>query len=81
MEQTEHNSCNHSKQDAATMDYLSTDSLRIYFNLCIIKYFLDIISPNNDMLAKLRWLFVDFPEIDLAAMGFPKGWEMEPIWK
>ena len=60
---------------------LPTDALRVYFNICIIKYFLDIISPNNDFLAKLRWLFVDFPEIDLAAMGFPKGWEMEPIWK
>ena len=60
---------------------LPTDTQRIYFTMCVIKYFLDIISPNNDMLAKLRWLFVDFPEIDLAAMGFPKGWEMEPIWQ
>ena len=60
---------------------LPTDVLRIYFNLCIIKYFLDFLSPNNDMLAKLRRLFVDYPEIDLAAMGFPKDWEMEPIWK
>ena len=29
------------------------DALRIYFNLCIIKYFLNIISPNNDMKAKV----------------------------
>lgn len=58
-----------------------TDTQRIYFTLCIIKYFLDIISPNNDMLAKIRWLFVNFPEIDLAAMGFPKDWEMEPLWR
>jgi len=60
---------------------LPTDALRIYFNLCIIKYFLNIISPNNDMLTKLRWLFVDFPEVDLMAMGFPEGWEMEPLWQ
>lgn len=60
---------------------IPSDKRRIYYNICIIKYFLDIISPNNDFLAKLRWLFVDFPEIDLAAMGFPKGWEMEPLWK
>ena len=32
---------------------LPTDALRIYFNLCIIKYFLNIISPNNDMKAKV----------------------------
>ena len=60
---------------------LPTDSLRIYFNICIIRYFLNIISPDNDMLAKLRWLFVDFPEIDLRVMGFPEGWEMEPLWR
>lgn len=33
---------------------LPTNPLRIYFNICIIKYFLDIISPSIDMLAKLR---------------------------
>ena len=32
---------------------LPTDTLRIYFDLCIIKYFLNIISPNNDMKAKV----------------------------
>jgi len=58
---------------------LPTDSLRIYLNICIIKYFIDIISPNNDMLVKLRWLFVDFPEIDFKALGFPQGWETEPL--
>lgn len=60
---------------------LPTDTKRVYFDLCIIKYFLDKVSPNNDMLAKLRWLFVKFPEIDIAAMGFPKGWEFEPLWE
>ena len=60
---------------------LPTDPLKVYHDICIIKYLLDVVNPNNDMHAKLRWLFVDFPEIDLAAMGFPKGWEMEPIWK
>ncbi|MDY4900389.1 MAG: Abi family protein [Sodaliphilus sp.] len=60
---------------------LPSDKRRIYYNICIIKYFRDIISPNNDMLAKLRWLFVDFPEIDLKALGFPLGWEMEPLWQ
>ncbi|MBR6169131.1 MAG: Abi family protein [Bacteroidaceae bacterium] len=59
---------------------LPSDKRKIYYNICIIKYFLDVISPNNDLLAKLRWLFVDFPEIDLNALGFPKGWEMEPLW-
>ena len=33
------------------------------------------------MLAKLQWLFIKFPEVDLKALGFPDGWEMEPLWK
>ena len=59
---------------------LPTDPLKIYHDICIIKYLLDIVSPKNNMLAKLHDLFVLFPEIDLTAMGFPKGWEKEPIW-
>lgn len=60
---------------------LSVNPHRIYFDICIIKYFLDVVSPGNDMLAKLCWLLVDFPEIDLRALGFPVGWEFEPIWR
>ena len=60
---------------------LPTDPLRIYFDLCIIKYFLNIISPQNDMRDKLIRLLKDFPSIDTAAMGFPKGWQQEPLWQ
>ena len=60
---------------------LPTDALRIYFNLCIIKYFLNIISPNNDMKAKVDALLSAYPSIDVTAMGFPCGWESEPLWQ
>lgn len=60
---------------------IPTDPLRIYFDLSIIKYFLNIISPQNDMRDKLLKLLSDFPNIDTAAMGFPKGWEKETLWR
>ena len=60
---------------------LPTDTLRVYFDLCIIKYFLDVISPNNDMKGKIDALLAEYPAIDIAAMGFPQGWENEPLWK
>ncbi len=60
---------------------LPIDTRRTYFNLCIIKFFLDEISPDNDMADKLLNLFLDFPDIDLKAMGFPDGWESEPLWR
>ena len=60
---------------------LPTDPLKVYFDMCIIKYFLDIISSNNDMLDKMNRLFATFPEIDMDALGFPSGWENEPLWQ
>lgn len=58
-----------------------TSPQRVYFIICIIKYFLDIISPNNDMLDKMNKLFAAYPEVDKAALGFPVGWENEPLWQ
>ena len=58
-----------------------TDSLRVYYNICIIKYFLNIISPNNDLFQKIKTLLAKYPEIDLNALGFPQGWESEPLWR
>jgi hypothetical protein len=60
---------------------LPTDVLKIYFDLSIIKYFLNIISPQNDMRGNLLHLLSEFPNIDTAAMGFPKGWENEAVWR
>lgn len=60
---------------------LSADPRKAYFNLCIIKNFLHNISPDNDMYIKLKALFSSFPGIDSMAMGFPKGWEMENLWR
>lgn len=53
---------------------------KVYFSLCIIKYFLDIISPNNVMTSKLQSLLSDYPTIDTNAMGFPMDWKQENLW-
>lgn len=60
---------------------LPTNPQRVYFTICIIKHFLDIISPDNDMLDKMNRLFATFPETDKAALGIPVGWENEPLWE
>lgn len=33
------------------------------------------------MKAKIDALLADYPSIDINAMGFPNGWENEPLWK
>lgn len=60
---------------------LPTDKLRIYFDICIIKWFLDCISPNNTLRDKICKLLVDYPCIDISAMGFPADWLKEELWK
>ncbi|MCD8495597.1 MAG: Abi family protein [Bacteroides graminisolvens] len=51
------------------------DDKRIYYRLCIIKYLLNTISPNNDLCNKLNSLFAEFPQVDAFAMGFPVNWD------
>jgi abortive infection bacteriophage resistance protein len=53
---------------------------RIFFTLCVIKYFANIIVPNNDLKDKLARLLTDFPNIDIRAMGFPDNWDSESPW-
>ena len=57
------------------------DQRRVYYNLCILRYFLIQIAPSNDLTNKLKELFTKFHQIDLSAMGFPNGWDNEPLWK
>jgi len=58
-----------------------TDMKRIYFRICIIKYLLFSVSPNNRFTQKLKSLLAEFPTIDIRAMGFPANWQNEPLWQ
>jgi abortive infection bacteriophage resistance protein len=57
-----------------------TDMRRVYFRICIIKYLLFTVSPNNTFAKKLKGLLAEYPTIDIRAMGFPDNWEEEPLW-
>jgi len=51
----------------------------LYIRLAIIKYLLGYVSPANTFTTKLKAL-LDKYNPDIAAMGFPEGWETEPVW-
>ena len=53
---------------------------RAFYDICILKWFVNVISPENDMKRHLKKLLSDFPSVDVTAMGFPKNWEEEPLW-
>lgn len=53
---------------------------RIFYDLCIIKFFVNQICQNNKMKEDLANLLAEYPIIDTRAMGFPDNWENEPVW-
>lgn len=59
----------------------SVTTNRLFYDLCIIKWFLDIISPGNDMKRRISDLLSAYPMVDTRAMGFPPAWQEEPLWK
>lgn len=54
---------------------------RVYYMLSIVQFLLQTINPSSSFSVGLKQLFRDFPEVDLCAMGFPKNWLEEPLWK
>ena len=51
------------------IDTSKIDKKRIFYRLCIIRYFLSSISPNNNFNEKVTNLLQTFPSIDITAMG------------
>ena len=63
------------------IDTSKINKRRIFYRLCIIRYFLSSISPNNNLGKKLSDLINQFPSIDIDAMGFNERWREELLWK
>lgn len=57
------------------------DKRRMYYRICMIKYLLFTISPNNSFKSKLLELFSKYPSVDIRAIGFPINWELDLVWK
>ena len=54
---------------------------KTFYEACIIKWFIDTISPENDMKSHLQKLLEQYPNVDGKAMGIPRNWQDEPLWK
>jgi abortive infection bacteriophage resistance protein len=55
--------------------------MRIFYDICILKWFVDMIKPENDLREQLEELLAEYPMVDVRAMGFPDDWRDEPLWK
>ena len=52
----------------------------MYYILSMIIYLLNTVNPKHSFKQKLENLFVKYPNVDRAAMGFPANWRSEPLW-
>ena len=53
---------------------------KIYVHLCIMKYLLDRIQPDNVFSEKLKNLFIKYPNVDSNALGMKSNWQEELLW-
>lgn len=53
-----------------------------YAYICIIKYLINRVNPNNTFKEKLLLLFDKYSNIDIyKSMSFQNNWKEEPLWK
>lgn len=55
--------------------------IHLYVHMCLMKYLLNVIQPNNNFTARLNELFVKYPNVDQKALGMKSDWIIEPLWK
>ncbi|MDP2187512.1 MAG: Abi family protein [Sphingobacteriaceae bacterium] len=58
-----------------------TDTSKLYLHLCIMRYLINNIAPENSFSAKLQKLLRKYPSVDPKALGMLPGWEEEPLWR
>ena len=54
---------------------------KLYAQLCCMEYLMNESHPDNTFKHKLKSLLSEYPIVDVAAMGFPKLWYNEPLWR
>lgn len=53
-----------------------------YTYICIVKYLIDRINPNNSFKDKIHCLFEKYENVDIhKGMSFPENWNEQPLWK
>ena len=55
--------------------------VKLYPQLCYLEYMQNQIIGTGEFKGKLKDLFRVYPNVDISAMGFPKNWEEEPLWR
>ena len=54
---------------------------KFYPILCCIAYWLNSINHQNTFVQDFKSLLTKYPSVQPSMMGFPNGWENEPLWE
>jgi len=54
---------------------------KLYVHLCLMKYLINSIQPNNNFTERLNNLFTLYPNVDPNALGMKSDWQQEPLWQ
>ena len=70
------------------VDIAYNNNKRVFYFLCVLKYLLTRVNPNNSFKEKLVALFHKYPNLPIKYIGIPsdrKGtllnWQNEPLWQ
>ena len=55
--------------------------MKLYAQLCLLLYLEQSITPNSQIKDRLLSLLKAYPNTITRQMGFPHGWENEPLWQ
>ncbi len=53
---------------------------KLYIHMCLMKYLLNVIQPDNAFTPRLVNLMERYPTVDPNAVGFKDNWSEEPLW-
>lgn len=54
---------------------------KLYVHMCLMKYLLNTIQPNNTFTLRLAKLFTKYTNVDSNALGMKPNWQQEPLWQ
>lgn len=54
---------------------------KLYIHLCLMKYLLNVIHPDNQFTGRLSSILAKYPNVDPNALGLKPKWDEEPLWK
>lgn len=63
------------------IDVGNVQPTKLYAQICCLIYLERCIHPNSKIAENIKALLSQYPNVAPHAMGFPYGWEQEPLWK